>query len=91
MGKVVLDGYILVPATELDAIKRELIEHTRLTRAEPGCLKFVVEQDVEEPTRFNVHEEFIDRDAFQHHQKRVKSSRWGSLTTNVSRHYTVFG
>ncbi|MBY6190063.1 putative quinol monooxygenase [Microbulbifer agarilyticus] len=91
MGKVILNGYILVPEAELDSVKRELIEHTRLTCAEPGCLKFVVEQDGEEPTRFNVQEEFIDRDAFEHHQERVKNSRWGSLTTNVSRHYTVVG
>ncbi|MCA0899737.1 putative quinol monooxygenase [Microbulbifer agarilyticus] len=91
MGKVILNGYILVPEVELESVKRELIEHIRLTRAEPGCLKFVVEQDGEEPARFNVHEEFIDRDAFDHHQERVKSSRWGSLTANVSRHYTVFG
>ncbi|XQW88447.1 putative quinol monooxygenase [Aeromonas veronii] len=59
------------------AVKDELDNHIQLTRAESGCLIFEVTQDLLNPCRFDVYEEFVDEAAFQVHQARVKSSRWG--------------
>lgn len=42
-----------------------------LTQAEPGCISFVVEQDANNPHRYNVAEEFVDAVAFKNHQTRV--------------------
>lgn len=91
MGKVILQGFIIVPLSELTIVKRELDAHIRLTRAETGCLIFKVTQDPLNPCRFDVYEEFVDQAAFQAHQARVKSSRWRKITVNVERHYTVTG
>jgi len=91
MGKVILQGFIIVPLSELAIVKRELDAHIHLTRAETGCLIFKVTQDPLNPCRFDVYEEFVDEAAFQAHQARVKSSRWGKITVNVERHYTVTG
>ncbi|MDC0610388.1 antibiotic biosynthesis monooxygenase [Vibrio sp.] len=89
MPKVILQGYILVPKNDLAAVHRELPNHKLLTKAEPGCLTFDVTPDSSNFLRFNVYEEFTDREAFEHHQRRVKASVWGEVTSNVERFYKV--
>jgi autoinducer 2-degrading protein len=91
MNSVILKGFIIVPPNDLAAVKNELDNHIQLTRSETGCLIFEVTQDPLNPCRFDVYEEFADQAAFQAHQARVKSSRWGDITVNVERHYTVTG
>lgn len=91
MGAVILKGFIIVPPSNFAAVKDELDNHIQLTRSETGCLIFEVTQDPLNPCRFDVYEEFADPAAFQAHQARVKSSRWGDITINVERHYTVTG
>lgn len=89
MSKVVLSGFIIVPKQDLKTIKAELAQHIRLTRQEAGCIVFNVIQNEELSTRFDVYEEFVDQQAFEHHQKRVKQSNWGKLTKDVQRHYQI--
>ena len=89
MPKVVLEGYILVPDNDLEVVKRELVTHSELSNKELGCLTFNVTQDEGNVNKFNVYEEFIDQISFDKHQARVKSSKWGKVTRNVSRHYRV--
>jgi quinol monooxygenase YgiN len=87
--KVTLEGHIIVPDEDLESVKSALANHIVLTRNEPGCLMFEVNVDESDPCRFNVYEEFTDRSAFEAHQQRVKTSDWGKLTRDVSRHYSV--
>ncbi len=89
MNCLVLTGYIIVSQSDLTIVKLELERHINLTRDETGCLTFKVTQDPLNPCRFDVYEEFVDQAAFQAHQARVKSSRWGEITVNVERFYTV--
>lgn len=89
MSKVILNGYILVPQSELELIKTALIDHTKLTLKESGCLIFSVNEHSENPLRFDVYEEFTDKAAFEQHQKRVKASYWEKITANVERHYQI--
>jgi len=89
LSKVILQGYILVPDADLDIVKRELIIHSNLTNEESGCLTFEVTQDESNTNKFDVYEEFIDQISFEKHQARVKSSNWGKVTQNVSRHYQI--
>lgn len=88
---VVLTGYIIVPASDLPAVMGELDNHIQLTRHEYGCLQFEVTQSRLNPCRFEVCETFRDPTAFAAHQARVNASRWGEITVNVERHYTVTG
>ncbi|WP_323587451.1 putative quinol monooxygenase [Aliarcobacter butzleri] len=90
MSKVILKGFILIPEAELELVKNELENHKRLTLEEQGCITFSVTESLENHLRFNVYEEFIDKVAFEEHQKRVKLSYWGKVTANVERHYEVF-
>lgn len=89
MSKVTLKGYVLVPESDLQRVKSELDDHTRLTLLEPGCITFRVTESGQNPLRFDVYEEFIDEAAFDAHQKRVKESDWGQITTNVERYYEI--
>lgn len=89
MSKVILKGFILVPEPELFDIRRALIDHTQLTQQEPGCITFSVKQNTDNPCRFDVYEEFVNKAAFEYHQQRVKSSYWGEVSVNVERFYQV--
>lgn len=89
MSKIILEGYIVVPDDDLEAVSAELSTHTALTLEEEGCLLFQVTQKPGATNVFNVYEEFVDRTAFELHQQRVRQSEWGAITTNVERHYTV--
>ena len=89
MSKVILSGFINVPANELSDIEKELPRHIRLTRDEPGCEVFEVTQVEADPRRFNVYEVFSSEADFARHQERVRNSEWGVLTQNVERHYTI--
>jgi len=80
-----------VPDGDLAKVMQALTEHIELTRQEKGCLVFEVAQDDTNPNRFNVYEEFVDREAFENHQQRVRDSRWGATTANISRHYEISG
>ena len=89
VAKVVLSGHIIVPEEELILVKAELERHIELTRKEAGCLVFQVTQDAEDECKFNVYEEFTDRETFAKHQDRVRASEWGAVTGNVVRHYEI--
>ena len=82
-------GHIQVPVDDLDALLREMSEHIRLTRAEPGCLAFEIRRSGDDDCRFDVYEVFESQDAFDQHQIRTRHSRWAAVTVNVARHYDI--
>ena len=87
MTKVTLRGHICVPEQQLRAVNTALEAHTRLTRAEPGCIVFDVTQRTDDPLIFDVYEEFKNQAAFESHQSRVAASAWSEVTKEVERHY----
>lgn len=89
LAKVVLQGFIVVPDSDLEVVKRELVTHKHLTLKEAGSLTFTVTPDEINSNKFSVYEEFINQTAFDYHQARVRSSKWGAVTKNVERHYQV--
>jgi quinol monooxygenase YgiN len=72
---------------EAEVVRRELPEHIRLTRAEPGCLSFEV-TSTEDPLRWHVSETFLDRAAFEAHQTRTRASAWYRATAGITRDFT---
>ncbi|MEL6158817.1 MAG: antibiotic biosynthesis monooxygenase [Cyanobacteria bacterium J06554_11] len=89
MGKITLFGFIIVPKNDLATVESELATHIEHTRQEAGCLTFNVVRSQSDECRFDVMETFESRTAFEHHQNRVTSSRWGEVTVNVERHYQI--
>jgi len=85
-----LTGFLICDTlAEADRVSELLPDHLRLTRAEPGCLKFEVFRSHEDPTRFAVSEIFRDRANFEAHQARSKVSAWGIGTAGIRRDFRI--
>ena len=89
MPKVILEGYIVVPDSDMEKVSNELPVHIDLTKNEEGCLIFNVAQDEVVKNKFHVYEEFTDQEAFSAHQDRVRNSKWGTVTKDVERFYEI--
>lgn len=89
MPNIVLQGFIIVPDSDLEAVKQALPQHCELTLQEPGCRVFRVTPHPTNPNRFDVYEEFTSKAAFEAHQQRVQQSDWGRVTSRVERHYEL--
>lgn len=63
-----------------------LPEHARLSRAEPGCLRFEITQD-DDPLIWTLDEIFADEDAFAAHQARATDSAWGRRSGDLGRDF----
>ncbi len=89
MPKVYLNGFIVVPDKDLEQVKQALAIHIELTRAEPGCISFSVEQCPDDSHKFFVNEEFDSEASFKKHQERAGSSHWADVTKDVVRNYKI--
>jgi quinol monooxygenase YgiN len=89
VGVIRLTGQ-LICADEGQAtlVVTHLLDHIRLTRAEPGCLSFEVRQSAD-PLVWDVAEVFSNRAAFEAHQARAAASAWGQATKGIERHYVI--
>jgi len=84
-----LRGHLIcATAAETAAVQTHLAEHTRLSRAEPGCLSFEVTA-TDDPMVFEVMETFRSRDDFNAHQTRTRASRWFEATRTILRDFRV--
>lgn len=88
---VTLTGWLHCASEDQAArVRAALDEHVRLTRAEPGCISFVV-TPTDDPMVWTVAEEFTGPAAFDAHQARAAASDWARLTAGIRRDYTVTG
>lgn len=85
-----LSGFLVCRSLEeADRVAALLPEHVRLTRAEPGCLRFEVWRSHADPCRFAVTERFRDRAAFEAHQARTAATIWSRATRGIPRDYVI--
>ncbi len=89
MPRITVTGYLRATADDAALIARLLPDHIRLSRAEPGCLKFNVLPSETIPHALELDEAFADRAAFEAHQARTRASAWGQETTHITRDFTV--
>jgi len=91
MIEIYLTGQ-LVCATEEQAevVGLYLANHIKLTRAEAGCISFMVAQ-TRDPLVWSVEERFEDQRVFELHQRRVAGSEWGRATASIERRYSIHG
>lgn len=74
---------------DIATLRAHLAEHTRLSRAEPGCLSFEVRQ-TEDPLIWTVEEAFVDQTALEAHQARTRASAWFAATGHIRRDYRLW-
>ena len=85
---VTLTGTLTCTEEDLRVVRDALPEHIRLSRAEPGCLRFDVTETA--PGEFSVSEEFEDQSAFNAHQIRTRASAWWAATGHIPRDFKVY-
>lgn len=73
---------------ESESVRRFLPEHIQLTKKEPGCVRFDV-QETSDPLIWTVEELFLDQKSFDAHQTRTKQSRWAVETAAIVREYKI--
>lgn len=87
--KVSVSGRLICEnADEAAIVEEHFPEHIRLTREEPGCEMFEVEQS-DDPMVWTVRERFSSSEAFKAHQTRTKSSEWGRVSAGIKRDFKV--
>lgn len=86
---IYLSGQLTCTTLEdLEAVLFYLPDHIRLSRAEPGCLRFDVVQ-TDDPLIWQVDEVFVDQAAFDAHQTRTKVSLWYTATAQIARSFQM--
>ena len=71
---------------DLKIVEAYLPEHTRLSRAEPGCLSFTVTQS-DDPLIWHLDETYTDQAAFEAHQTRNRASLWWQKSQHIKRDF----
>lgn len=89
MTRVRLRGRLICDAGDIALVERLLPDHVRLTRAEPGCLRFDVVRAEGVAAEYAVDELFADATAFDAHRARAAASVWGRATAHIRRDYMV--
>lgn len=90
MPRVALNGFLICRSLEeADRVSVLLPEHIRLSRANPGCLRFEVFRSQSDPVRFAVSELFRDREAFEAHRARAADTIWARATKGIPRDYRI--
>lgn len=84
---VALNGRLICQDTaQMMAALTYLPEHSRLSRAEPGNLRFDLAQS-DDPLIWTLSELFADAEAFAAHQTRMKDSDWGRASGDIRRDF----
>jgi quinol monooxygenase YgiN len=87
---IILCGWLICAnAAQAARVSAALPEHVRLSREEPGCLRFDVSPDTDDPLIWRVQETFESRAALAAHQARAAASDWARATAGVTRAYTT--
>lgn len=84
-----LKGHLIcMTEAEAQAVRLHLYQHIALSRAEPGCLAFEIEQ-TDDPMIWDVRESFRTREDFDAHQLRTRASPWFEATRHILRDFKV--
>jgi autoinducer 2-degrading protein len=72
----VIFNRIKVKKEHLDEFLAGIREHARNSNSEPGCVRYDVLQDMDDPTFVFLYEAFTDEAAFRQHQTHDYYKRW---------------
>jgi len=81
---VCLAGHIDAAPKRRAIIKEALPRHIKLSRREPGCLRFDITQDEPFTGRYHLVEVYKNKAAFEAHKKRSAASDWAEAAQGLS-------
>lgn len=73
---LIVTGTFDLDAAHAQRLRAAAIVMAKATREEPGCQVYAFWQDIEEPTRFRVYEEWDDRAALEAHFETPHMQVW---------------
>lgn len=71
---IIVTGSLTAAEGQFDALRAACLEHSRRSRAEPGCVRHNAYVDAEQPMRLFFYEEWADRAALEAHFKVPESN-----------------
>ena len=90
-------AHIHVKAGCVDAFKDACEGNSRGSVQEPGCLRFAVLQQADDPTRFVLHEVYRTEADFAHHKEQQHYFTWRDTVADMqaedryaTKYHTVF-
>jgi len=79
----VLLVYAHVKAESVDGFLKATLENARNSRLEPGCARFDVVQEIEDPTRFTLIEVYRSREGHARHRESAHYNAWAAAVTEM--------
>ncbi len=86
---VSVTGTLTATGTDIETARRLIPDHVARSRAEPGCLRFNLTEDADQPGLWRLDELFADRAGFEAHQRRTRASLWGQESGAMVRDFTI--
>ena len=69
MPKLTIIAHLVTKPDKIEETKQFLLALTAATRAEPGCIKYDLHQDDNNPAEFTFYETWADRGAWDKHMQ----------------------
>ncbi len=89
MSRITVTGQLIcADEAEAEVVVARVDEHIRLSRGEPGCLRFDITRSAD-PLIWDVSELYTEAAAFQAHKARTAASPWAEATRSIRRDITV--
>ena len=79
----ILQVFIHVKPEHLDAFMEATKENSRNTVQEPGCVRFDILQQNEDPTRLVLHEIYKDSTDLDHHRTTPHFAKWRETVADM--------
>lgn len=64
---LLIAGFVRFDPQQRDATRAAILDHVRATREEPGCIRYVVADDIEQPDTLRVWAEWLSWEALVAH------------------------
>ncbi|MPY23452.1 antibiotic biosynthesis monooxygenase [Shewanella psychropiezotolerans] len=89
MAQLTIVANIIAKAEKVELVKAELLKLIDITRAEEGCIDYVLHQDNENPTHFTFYENWASRELWQMHMGNQHLADYMAATEACVDKFTV--
>ena len=72
----IIHVFLHVKADHIETFKELTMDNARNSRKEPGCVRFDILQQLDDPTRFEFIEVYKDSSDIDHHKSTDHYARW---------------
>ena len=89
MTALTIIANIIVKDEKIELVKKEMIKLIETTRAEEGCIQYLLHQDNEKPDLFTFYETWASREAWQAHRAMPHMVGYRATTEGAIASFTV--